>query len=376
MPQVFTVQPADDPRDAVHDAIERLVQGELVAFPTETVYIVTASAASEPGLDKLRGLCDFGLGQPTLQLKGEAELLDYFPQMTTVARRLARRTWPGPVTLSLPVSTARGAFTSLSNTARNLLGQSGAVATRAVQHPWLASALRLLPIPLVGVGETLAERTSRTASEMATILSEAGAKSAVVLDQGPCRYDGTATVVRIGESGSWSVDREGVATERVLRRLTSEVILFVCTGNTCRSPMAEGLFRKLLTERLNCHEEDLVDRGFIVLSAGVSAMAGSPASPESVAVLRQQGIDIHGHESQPVTDRLIQQADRIYTMTRGHRDWLLREFPQARPITQLVSRDDRDVSDPIGGGIEDYVRCAEQIETALRQILTDVAPEV
>src|SRR5579863_9390616 len=124
--------------------------------------------------------------------------------------------------------------------------------------------------------------------------------------------------------------------------------LFVCTGNTCRSPMAEGIFRKLLSERLSCPEDELVDRGFMVASAGVAAAPGNPASPEGVEILVDRGVDLRGHESQPVTAQLLSQADQIFTMTGSHRDFLVREFPETASRVRLLARDGSDIIDPIG----------------------------
>jgi protein-tyrosine phosphatase len=138
--------------------------------------------------------------------------------------------------------------------------------------------------------------------------------------------------------------------------------------------MAEGIFRKLLSERLNCPEDELVDRGFMVASAGVAAAPGNPASPEGVELLIDRGVDLRGHESQPVTPQLLSQADQIFTMTRSHRDFLVREFPDTASRVKLLARDGSDIIDPIGSGMEEYRRCAEQIEADLRQIVADVLP--
>ena len=136
--------------------------------------------------------------------------------------------------------------------------------------------------------------------------------------------------------------------------------------------MAEGLFRRLLADRLNCTEDELVDRGYMVVSAGVAAGPGSPSSPEAVEILSERGVDISNHESQQVTAQLLLQADQIFTMTRGHRELLVREFPEIAPRVRLISRNGSDVIDPIGAGMKEYRRCADQIEQYLQEILAEL----
>ena len=89
------------------------------------------------------------------------------------------------------------------------------------------------------------------------------------------------------------------------------IVLFVCTGNTCRSPMAEGMFRQRVAERLGCKPEEVDDRGVMVMSAGISAMMGGRPSPEAVTVMADLGIDLSAHESQPLTEQLVRHADLI-----------------------------------------------------------------
>lgn len=140
-------------------------------------------------------------------------------------------------------------------------------------------------------------------------------------------------------------------------------ILFVCTGNICRSPMAEGLFRDLVRNRSDIE----------VSSAGVSAQTGQAPSREAVAVVRdEEKVDISKQRSQPVTEKLIGQFDFIFAMTRDHQRLMEMLFPTSRDKVRLLREFDeiaRDVPDPIGQGPEVYARCKDTIKKALPAIL-------
>ncbi|MBI2928343.1 MAG: ribose 5-phosphate isomerase B [Verrucomicrobia bacterium] len=145
-----------------------------------------------------------------------------------------------------------------------------------------------------------------------------------------------------------------------------KTILFVCTGNVCRSPMAEGLFRRAVHGR----------NEYRALSAGVGAMAGQPPSPHAIRVLQELGIDIAAIRSRPLSGDLIQQADYIFGMTQGHVDTIMVLYPQAAERTFLLREFDdtlemfeKDIPDPIGGSYDVYEHCRDQIEQGIVSML-------
>ena len=139
--------------------------------------------------------------------------------------------------------------------------------------------------------------------------------------------------------------------------------------------MAEALFRKFLAERVECTESELEMNGYIVLSAGLAAVSGYPVSPESAEVLRPYGLDLGGHASRPVTQQLVLQSDRIYTLTNSHRESILATYPEVADHVQVLSREGSDVSDPIGQGIAAYERCRNEIERAVQALVDEIRPK-
>src|SRR5256714_2940086 len=145
-----------------------------------------------------------------------------------------------------------------------------------------------------------------------------------------------------------------------------KTILFVCTGNICRSPMAEGIFRRAVEGRGT----------YRVLSAGLGAMEGQPPSPYAIQAVRELGIDISGQRSRMLTPDLVQQADYIFGMTHSHIDTVTLLYPHAAEKTFLLREFDdtldifeKDISDPIGGSYEIYLACRDQIEQGLVSLL-------
>lgn len=142
-------------------------------------------------------------------------------------------------------------------------------------------------------------------------------------------------------------------------------ILFICSGNTCRSPMAQALFLQQITSRAG---NDLS-----VMSAGIMAYPGAPATNSAVEAMREFNIDLSRHRAQLLNPDLVDEADLILTMTAHQCSLLQKKYPHKREniltISNYAGLGDEDVDDPFGMTIEDYSRTAKQIKAMVERIV-------
>jgi protein-tyrosine-phosphatase/tRNA A37 threonylcarbamoyladenosine synthetase subunit TsaC/SUA5/YrdC len=355
---------AKDPRDVVHATADRLSAGELIVFPTETGYVTAAKASDAAAVERLQRTFT-AASEPSfvLALPRTSDILKYVKSLSVVGRRLADRCWPGPVTLLFPSSNAGPAFEALPDAARRAVARSDDFALRIPAHASLQEALRFLAAPLVLGAAFHPEGESHPFGPPLDSI-------AAILDDGPPKFPGRPTVVRIRTS-DFEVVETGVVTPGRLQRLANEMIVFVCSGNTCRSPMAEALTKRMLADQLNVDVEHLSDAGFTVVSAGVAAASGAPASDHARDIVRTYGADLDDHVAQRLTPQLAFAADRLIVMTREHQEIISRLWPSVASRLQRLGGD-RDVIDPYGGSRDDYQQSAEAILERVRLLVADI----
>jgi len=359
MTQILDLRNTDDPSDIVHRTVQALTEGQVVGLPTDTVYGLAAHALDAAAVEKIVEIKGRGDAPMAISVRSRQAAEDFFCEASPVARRLSHRCWPGPLTLITPCDHPHSAVHQLpAGVRKRITGQGGGIGFRVVENRILQSIHRFMAAPLVLTSANLSGQPAQsTADGVATQLS---VRLPLLLDDGPTRYGGASTVVRV-VGNRWEILREGVIERAAMNQFVKPVIVLVCTGNTCRSPMAETLMRELLREKMG--REDAVR----VLSAGVSASTGQCASPQSIEVMGERRLDLTGHASQPLGDEIMNVADLVLTMTRSHRAAVLAAWPDMHDRVFTLRIDGGDVSDPIGMPVDAYRQCAAQMEKELLQ---------
>ncbi len=368
MTRIVDWRRAEDPRDVVHQAVQELTEGNLLVVPTDTCYVVLAGAMHAGSVRKLVQWTGGAGSRLSLVPRSAVETLDYFPGFAGGGYRLARKVWPGPLVIEQDVQLGRGGVLEcLPSAVFKEMSGDGRIRTWLPGHEILSYILRLHSGPLVlGMpksadrvgGRQGVQQGDATRMGVVTHVGQLPVDPTVLaIDAGVIEGIGAPTVVGVRGSQGLLME-EGVISLEQLQTLSRYLVLFVCTGNTCRSPMAAALMQKKINERFGVGDEVPV----MVSSAGVSAFGGDPASQGARQAIRGYGMDLEQHRSTQLHSYLIEQADLILVMGGRHRSVIASQWPEYAQKVHLISTDGRDVADPFGGSLELYQQCARELD--------------
>ena len=327
----------------ISHAAHLLAAGELVAFPTETVYGLGADSRNPKAIARLREVKGRPEEKPfSLLVPSVAHAQTAAGGLSRVAHKLARLYWPGPLTMIVPTPDGK------------------TIGLRLPDHPVARALLARCGFPLstpsanrTGTAEPLTGRQVHQAFD---------GQIAAILDGGPAAQGRPSAVVRV-ENENITVQRQGVIPENELVEVASPTVLYVCTGNTCRSPMAQGFCQ------LWAQPQPPGTLPWHVLSAGTSANDGERADALAAEAMREKHVDISRHRTRSLNLTLLDSADWIYTMTHAQRDSILALVPSCADRVKLLSPNQTDIMDPVSRSLDCYRQVRDQIAACVRTML-------
>lgn len=364
------INPRRISRAAIGPVVSTILEGGVVAYPTETVYGLGANALDRKAVRRVFEIKGRSPDKPLILLvRNLRELKTLVRELPPSAKALMDRFWPDGLTLVLEAS---------SRVSGEALGGGSTIALRISGSPVVRALLDLARVPLTASSANLAGYPPPVTA--AEVQAQLGDRVDLILDGGQSPEAIPSTILDVREEPATLIRRgritlteiqQVVAVRKPMGAESPEPanILLVCTGNTCRSPMAEGL----LTEMISAKGIDHIQ----IRSAGTHAVAGNPAASWATEVaMAEDGVDLSKHRARRLTKDLLRQSDLILAMTLSHARHIERMGRRFARKTHLLtsflntdSGDLADIEDPMGQSRPVYQRVYRQIRRELERIL-------